>query len=73
MAAQPVARQLESAAAAGFQGVQLNRSGYVDKGAAVEAELREILGEPISSPSGAELFFVMKPGQKLEADRITRR
>ncbi len=57
----PVDEQLRTAAAAGFQGVQVNRTGYEDNGAAIEAQLRELLGEPIQSPGGGELFFPMIP------------
>lgn len=49
---------LESISVAGFSGVYLDRGGYADKGADLEAKLRTLLGiEPIVSANGRMLFF----------------
>jgi phosphoglycerol transferase len=51
-------RILEALADAGFGGVLVDRSGYVDRGAAVEAEFRTVLGnEPIAGVDGRLVFF----------------
>jgi phosphoglycerol transferase len=48
------------AADAGFAAVMVDRFGYADSGAAVEAELRRLSGrEPIVSPDGRRVLFVL--------------
>lgn len=49
---------LEAIAVAGFRGLYLDRGGYADNGAAMEAKLRNLLGaEPMVSANGRMLFF----------------
>ncbi len=56
----PLAATLEALALAGFRGVYLDRAGYADSGAAVEAELTRLLGgAPFVSLSGRQSFFDM--------------
>jgi phosphoglycerol transferase len=49
---------LEAIALAGFSGIYIDRGGYTDAGADIEAKLRSRLGiAPIVSPNGRMLFF----------------
>jgi phosphoglycerol transferase len=57
-AERPLPELLERLAVADFRGVYLDRAGFADNGAAVEAELTRILGAaPLVSLSGRQTFF----------------
>lgn len=54
----PTDHFLEAISVAGFSGVYLDRGGYADNGADMEAKLRTVLGiEPMVSANGRMLFF----------------
>ena len=54
----PTDQFLEAISVAGFSGVYLDRGGYADNGADMEAKLRTLLGiEPMVSANGRMLFF----------------
>ena len=58
VAAEPTARMVDSLEAAGFAGIYVDRYGYTDNAAALEAELRTILkSDPIADSTGRYLFF----------------
>jgi phosphoglycerol transferase len=58
VAGEPVDHMLADLSRVGFQGIYLDRFGYADSGAAIEGELRRILGiAPIETTDGRELFF----------------
>lgn len=58
VAAQPAAELVNDVRAAGFAGIYLNRDGYEDRGAKMEAELTSLLGtQPIVSRQGNLVFF----------------
>jgi len=51
-------KMVETLAFAGFGGIYVDRFGYEDNGAAIEAELsRALQSTPLSSPNGRLLFF----------------
>src|SRR5207248_330504 len=55
---QPLGQMVRTLACAGFGGIWLDRSGYADRGAAVEGELTRILGaDPLVSRNGQLCFF----------------
>jgi phosphoglycerol transferase len=61
VAAKPAPQFVAEITAAGFRGIYLNRDGYADNGAALEAELESILGvKPIVSLRGNLVFFNLK-------------
>jgi hypothetical protein len=64
-------RLLEALADAGFGGVLVDRSGYVDRGAAVEAAFRTILrDEPLAGADGRLVFFDLAEfGRRLHEGR----
>jgi phosphoglycerol transferase len=54
----PTDQFLDAISAAGFSGVYLDRGGYADNGADMEAKLRNVLRiEPMASPNGRMVFF----------------
>lgn len=56
--ARPTETMLPELVTAGFDGILLDRLGYDDKGAKIEAELRHLLGqETLYTPDGRFLFF----------------
>jgi phosphoglycerol transferase len=57
LSAKPIDEQLEAAAKAGFAGVYVDRRGYADHGARVEARLRERLGPPLVERADRETAF----------------
>ena len=58
LATKPVDEFVETVALAGFSGVYLNRSGYADRGAEMEAKLTALLGTvPIVSEDGNLVFI----------------
>jgi phosphoglycerol transferase len=50
-----VEHQLRAAVAVGFDGLWLDRAGYADGGAAVDAELRRLLGDPFATAHAGRL------------------
>jgi phosphoglycerol transferase len=55
---------IERLAWAGFSGIAVNRRGYADSGAAVERQLRDLLGSlPIQSPDDGLAFYDLKQYQ----------
>lgn len=70
---QPIARQLEIIKRIGFDGIYIDRRGYEDRAAALEAELSKITGQPpaIVSADSNLVFFALSssdhPSIKLPA------
>jgi phosphoglycerol transferase len=61
VAAMPAAIMVGELKAAGFSAVWVDRNGYEDNGAAIEAELARITGStPIVSPDGQLVVFALK-------------
>jgi phosphoglycerol transferase len=64
VAGMSVPRQLDRLVMAGFQGVTVDRAGYPDRAAALEAELARALGGPdVTSPDNRFSFFRLVPRQ----------
>jgi hypothetical protein len=62
VAAQPALRMAAMLAAARIDGIEVFRAGYLDGGAALEAELRSVLGTtPVVSPNGKYSFWDTRP------------
>ena len=62
----PTPTVLAGAAAAGFSGVYIDRFGYGDRAAGLEAEIATLLGaQPLISASGRHSFFAL-PKRRLE-------
>jgi phosphoglycerol transferase len=60
IAEKPAVEVAAAARSEGFAGVLVDRLGYPDNGAAIEADLREALpAQPLSSPNGRFLFFAL--------------
>jgi phosphoglycerol transferase len=58
VAAKPPAEFVQEISRAGFVGIYINRDGYEDKAARVEAELSALLGaKPVASRRGNLIFF----------------
>ena len=58
VSSEPPAQLVRSISNAGFAGIFIDRFGYADNGAALEAQLRSLLGSaPISDTRGRYLFF----------------
>ncbi|MDQ2921683.1 MAG: hypothetical protein M3R52_08775 [Acidobacteriota bacterium] len=54
----PTDQLLETISIAGFSGIYLDRKGYADNGAELEAKLRSLLGiDPLVSPNNQMSFF----------------
>jgi phosphoglycerol transferase len=67
---EPIERQVEIARRIGFSGFYIDRRGYLDNGAAVEAELSRLLGEPptLTSENEQQAFFDLRGnGQHITA------
>jgi phosphoglycerol transferase len=63
VASRAPAAMLEAVFAAGFDGVVIDRDGYADGAAALEAKLRGVLGvDPTASPDGQLSFFPLTRG-----------
>ena len=61
LAARPPTLQVEAAAAAGFDGVYVDRFGYADSARSLERRLRELTGAPpITSADGRLVFFDLR-------------
>ena len=60
--AKPLSEFIETLAFAGFSGIYLDRYGYIDSGAELEANLSKLLGtKPIVSANQRLLFFNLSP------------
>jgi phosphoglycerol transferase len=59
LATEPMDRQVEIARQLCFSGIYIDRRGYADNGAAMEVQLRQILGKPaaLTSASKQQIFF----------------
>ncbi|MGH2996334.1 MAG: hypothetical protein ACRDM9_08465, partial [Gaiellaceae bacterium] len=58
IADKPAAEVVAAARQEGFAGILVDRLGYADDGAAMDADLRRALGaEPLGSPNGRYLFW----------------
>jgi len=58
VSAEPPDQMIRSVAEAGFSGIFVDRFGYADNGAALEAQLRALLkSEPIADSRERYLFF----------------
>lgn len=65
LALESIDQQVQVIQRIGFRGIYVDRRGYADNGAAIEAELTRVLGvAPIVSPIGEQSFFAI-------ADRTT--
>jgi phosphoglycerol transferase len=65
VAGMSVGLQLDRLVMAGFQGITVDRAGYPDRAAAVEAELARALGGPdLTSPDNRFSFFSLVPRQQ---------
>jgi len=53
----PVPEFIDEIVANGFSGVYINRNGYADSAASLEAQLKTLLGDPITNRDGTLLFF----------------
>jgi len=63
VASRAPAAMIEAVAAAGFDGVVIDRDGYSDGAAALESELRGLLGvDPTASPDSRLSFFPLTRG-----------
>jgi phosphoglycerol transferase len=61
-AAEPPERMVTDLRDDGFAGVYVDRAGYADNGAALEAQLRGVIGsDPMSDAKGRFLFFKLPP------------
>jgi phosphoglycerol transferase len=61
-------KMVETLAAVGFGGILINRHGYVDSGAAIEADLRNVLdAKPLTSESGL-VFFSLADYRRARAE-----
>lgn len=62
---------VQGAAAAGFAGISIDRLGYADRGAALESELREILGDPaVVSSEGTYSFWSLEGTREFLIDSM---
>jgi hypothetical protein len=60
VSAKPVSQMVASILAAGFSGIYIDRYGYTDQGASIEARLGQLLGEePLASGDGRHSFFLL--------------
>lgn len=59
LAEAPLERQIEVARRIGFSGIYIDRRGYADGGAAIEAELTRLLGGPpdLISDNKQQIFY----------------
>lgn len=64
LSAQPVERQVDVIRKLGFRGVYVDRRGYVDRGAEIEAALAHAIGHPPTLVSGSnqQVFFDLAEG-----------
>jgi hypothetical protein len=59
LSAEPAAKGLPYYVAAGMRGIWVDRRGYADQGAAVDSELRALLGSPQNSEDGQLRFYFL--------------
>lgn len=72
LATRPLPEVVEKIALAGFRGVYLDRAGFADGGAQVEAELSRLLGvQPLVSATGRQSFFDMSTYVQSVRGRLT--
>ena len=65
LAVQPLSNQIRAIKPLGFNGVYVDRRGYVDRGKVVETELRKVLSvEPLVSEDKNLVFFPMVSQKK---------
>jgi phosphoglycerol transferase len=66
LAGEPMEQQIATARKLCFSGLYLDRRGYADGGAAVEAQLERILGKPpaLTSASKEQVFFNLSDGDQ---------
>jgi phosphoglycerol transferase len=58
LADRPIAEQVRTVTLAGFAGIYLDRAGFADHGAAIESQLRDLLGvKPLVSPNERQVFY----------------
>ena len=64
----PTSTTLDAAVAAGFSGLWIDRFGYADRAAALESDLRGLVGPPtIVDAAGRDSFYDLRPfAQRLE-------
>jgi phosphoglycerol transferase len=61
----PLDQQLDNLVLAGFRGLYLDRFGFADRGAQLEAQLQPLLGAPtLVSPNQRLVFFDLRPYQQ---------
>jgi len=69
----PAPEALDALTAVGFTGLMIDRAGYVDHGAGIEAEYTRTLGqEPQVSPDGRLLFYDLRPWARDVRARLTK-
>ena len=68
----PFQRALPGLVAAGLAGIEVDRFGYEDRGTAVEAELRRILGvrRALESADGRRAFYDLRPFSTTVRERL---
>jgi phosphoglycerol transferase len=72
VSSKPLPEMIETLALAGFSGIYLDRSGYGDAGAGVEAGLSQALGvEPMVSDNGRKTFFQLAAYQARFKEQMT--
>ena len=74
VSAQPIDQLVASIAAADFAGIYIDRFGYSDHAAALEAQLRALLkSEPVTDASGRYFFVQLDPQRLTSAQRPSGR
>ncbi|MGI8729230.1 MAG: hypothetical protein ACR2LK_04470 [Solirubrobacteraceae bacterium] len=69
----PPQADVAALAAAGFEGIYIDRFGYGDRAAALEADLRRVTGAaPLVSPNGRMSFFSLLGTQRSLSSRLDR-
>ncbi len=69
----PAPEALDALTAVGFTGLMIDRAGYEDHGAAIEAEYTSTLGQqPRVSRDGRLLFYDLRPWARDLRARLTK-
>ena len=69
----PAPEALDALTAVGFTGLMIDRAGYADHGAGIEADYTSTLGqEPRVSPDGRLLFYDLRPWARGLRTRLTK-
>ena len=69
----PAPEALDALTAVGFTGLMIDRAGYQDHGAGIEAEYTSTLGQqPKVSPDGRLLFYDLRPWARDLRTRLTK-